>query len=166
MDETLEPDPVVRAYLADVDRTLIAKNLRLTPEERLRQLMALQQQDLDVVYERSPENLERLARALAAHEPYLRGAPSGLPFVFDVETLQRGLNFTLTSKLGDLDLLGEIVGGGGYAALEPHAVPMELFGVRCLVLGLDKLIEVKRAAGRPRDLETLAELIAIREAQR
>lgn len=38
-----EPDPVVRAYLAGVDRTLIAKNLALSPEERLRQLMALQQ---------------------------------------------------------------------------------------------------------------------------
>jgi len=33
----------VRAYLADVDRTLLAKNLALTPEERLRQLMALQE---------------------------------------------------------------------------------------------------------------------------
>ena len=43
---------------------------------------------------------------------------------------------------------------------------MELFGVRCLVLGLDKLIEVKRAAGRPKDLEGLAELVAIREARR
>jgi hypothetical protein len=38
-----EPDPVVRAYLAGVDRTLIAKNLALTPEDRIRQLMALQQ---------------------------------------------------------------------------------------------------------------------------
>lgn len=123
-------------------------------------------QDLDVVYERSPDNLERLARALAPHEPYLRGAPEGLPFRLDAETLRRGLNFTLTSKLGDVDLLGEIVGGGGYAALEPHAVPMQLFGVRCLVLGLDKLIEVKRAAGRPKDLEALAELVAIREARR
>jgi hypothetical protein len=37
-----EPDPVVRAYLAGVDCTLIAKNLALTPDERLRQLMALQ----------------------------------------------------------------------------------------------------------------------------
>jgi hypothetical protein len=41
--EHAEPDPVVRAYLAGVDRTLIARNLALTPEERLRQLMALQQ---------------------------------------------------------------------------------------------------------------------------
>jgi len=37
-----ERDPVVRVYLAHVDRTLIAKNLTLTHEERLRQLMALQ----------------------------------------------------------------------------------------------------------------------------
>jgi hypothetical protein len=38
-----EPDPVVRAYLASVDRTLLARNLALTPEESVRQLMALQQ---------------------------------------------------------------------------------------------------------------------------
>jgi hypothetical protein len=38
-----EPDPVVRAYLAGIDRTLLAKNLGLTPEQRLRQLMALQE---------------------------------------------------------------------------------------------------------------------------
>lgn len=37
-----EPDAVVRAYLVHVDRTLIAKNLGLTVEERFRQLMALQ----------------------------------------------------------------------------------------------------------------------------
>jgi hypothetical protein len=122
-------------------------------------------QDLDLVYDRSLENLERLVRALAPHEPYLRGAPPGLPFALDVETLRRGLNFTLTSKLGDVDLLGEIVGGGGYGELEPHGVAMELFGVRCLVLGLDKLIDVKRAAGRPKDLEALAELVAIREGR-
>jgi len=76
--------------------------------------------DLDVVYDRAEANLERLVRALGPHEPYLRGAPPGLPFVFDRETLRRGLNFRLTSKLGDVDLLGEIVGGGGFDGLEPH----------------------------------------------
>jgi hypothetical protein len=40
--ESAEPDPIVRAYLAGIDRTLLAKNLSLTPEERLRQLMDLQ----------------------------------------------------------------------------------------------------------------------------
>jgi hypothetical protein len=37
------PDPVIDAYLKDVDRTLIRENLKLTPDQRLRKLMALQQ---------------------------------------------------------------------------------------------------------------------------
>jgi hypothetical protein len=35
-------DPVVEAYKRDVNRTLLERNLRLTPEDRLRQLMQLQ----------------------------------------------------------------------------------------------------------------------------
>lgn len=115
-------------------------------------------QVLDLVYARDADNLRRLAGALAPHEPYLRGVEPGLPFVLDEDTLRRGLNFTLVSKLGDLDLLGEIVGGGGFDDLVEHSIQIELFGVRCLCIGLRKLIEVKRAAGRPKDLEALAEL--------
>jgi hypothetical protein len=40
---------------------------------------------------------------------------------------------------------------------------IELFGVHCLCLGLEKLIQVKRAAGRPKDFEALAELESIRD---
>jgi hypothetical protein len=80
----------------------------------------------------------------------------------DAETLERGLNFRLTTELGDSDLLGEITGGGGYASLAPHALEIELFGFRWRV-DLAKLIEVKRAAGRPKDLEVIAELEALRE---
>jgi predicted nucleotidyltransferase len=115
-------------------------------------------QDLDVVYRRDAENLTRLARALEGHEPYLRGIEPGLPFILDAETLRGGLNFTLVSKFGDLDLLGEITGGGGFEDLIEHSIEIELFGIRCHCLGLRKLIEVKRAAGRPKDLEALAEL--------
>ena len=46
--------------------------------------------DVDVVYARSAENLRRLTSALSPLEPYLRGAPPGLPFRFDPETVQRG----------------------------------------------------------------------------
>jgi len=38
-----------------------------------------------------------------------------------------------------------------------------LFGVECLCLGLERLIHVKRAAGRPKDFEAIAELEAILE---
>src|SRR6266540_2190058 len=89
--------------------------------------------DVDVVYARTPENLRRLVDGLASHDPYLRGAPEGLPFQWDVDTLQRGLNFTLTTRLGDLDPLGELTGGGGFEQLEEHASNVRLFDrdVRC-----------------------------------
>ena len=119
--------------------------------------------DLDLVYRRSPDNISRLAKALQQHEPYLRGAPPGLPFSWDEETIRRGLNFTLTCTLGHIDLLGEVVGGGTYEDLEPQADSVELFGFRCLCLGLEALIRTKRAAGRPKDLEAIAELERILE---
>ena len=74
-----------------------------------------------------------------------------------------GLNFTLTTKLGAIDLLGEIAGGGSYENLLPFTIDLELFGVECKCLELEKLIETKRAAGRPRDFEAIAELEALRE---
>ncbi len=120
-------------------------------------------QDLDIVYARDPENLARLAAALSPFGPYPRGAPTGLPFQWDARTLQMGLNFTLETSLGDLDLLGEIVGGGGYVALLPHTIRLEVFGIECRCLDLEKLIAVKRAAGRPKDFEAIAELEAILE---
>src|SRR2546423_7438669 len=79
--------------------------------------------DLDIVYERTPENLQRIIEALGPFKPYLRGAPPGLPFRFDAETLKRGLNFTFTTSEGPLDLLGELSGVGSYAAVREHSVP-------------------------------------------
>jgi predicted nucleotidyltransferase len=119
--------------------------------------------DLDVVYRRTPENLTRLQACLSSHKPYLRGAPPGLPFCFDVETMRRGLNFTLTTDLGALDLLGEVTGGGRYEDLLPHTERVHAYGVSCLCLNLEKLIQVKRAAGRPKDLEAISELEALLE---
>ncbi len=119
--------------------------------------------DVDVVYRRTRENMARLVAALTPYQPYLRGAPPGLPFRWDVPTVERGLNFTLVTELGDLDVLGEIVGGGGYDALLPSTSVINAFDVQCRCLNLDRLIEVKRAAGRPKDLEALAELEAIQE---
>ena len=64
--------------------------------------------DLDVVYSRDRENIRRIVQALGPYQPYLRGAPPGLPFHLDELTLRNGLNFTLVTSFGDLDLLGEV----------------------------------------------------------
>jgi predicted nucleotidyltransferase len=119
-------------------------------------------QDVDIVYCRDADNLTRIVTALGDSRPYLRGAPPGLPFRFDAATLAAGLNFTLISDLGAIDLLGEIAGGGRYEDLVDHCVSAEAFGVRCAVLDLETLIATKRAAGRPKDFEALAELEIIR----
>jgi hypothetical protein len=119
--------------------------------------------DLDIVYSRDPGNIARLVTALAPLNPYLRGAPPGLPFRWDLDTVKAGLNLTLMTELGALDLLGEIAGGGDFQALRPHAEAVTLFGIECLCLGLQKLIEVKRAAGRARDLQAVADLQVLLE---
>lgn len=95
-------------------------------------------QDVDVVYARDPENLVRVARALAPLRPYLRGAPPG-----------------------DIDLLGEITGVGDYEALRSHSVEVRLYGARCRCIDLATLIAAKLAVGRPKDLEVIAELRAL-----
>ena len=69
--------------------------------------------DLDVVYDRTPENVQRLVAALAPHSPYLRGAPPGLPFQWDEQTIRQGLNFILSTALGDIDLAGRNLGRRG-----------------------------------------------------
>lgn len=120
--------------------------------------------DLDFCYARDRENLSRLAGALGPYNPRLRGAPTGLPFRFDEDTLRSGLNFTLTTDVGNIDLLGEVIGVGEYAEALAASEQVELFGVTFDVLTLDALIASKRAAGRPKDLLVLPELEALREA--
>ena len=120
-------------------------------------------QDADVSYSRAEPNLARLAAALAPLRPYLRGAPPGLPFEWSVATLRAGLNFTLTTTAGDIDLLGEIAGGGRYEDLLSHTILVTVFGRDIRLLDLPWLIRVKRAGGRPKDLEVIAELQALAE---
>jgi len=78
-----------------------------------------------------------------------------------VNTLRRGLNFTLTTSLGDIDLPGEVTGGGTYEALVPSSEMFELWGTSCRCVTLQTLIQLTRAAGRPKDLEAIAELEAL-----
>jgi hypothetical protein len=119
--------------------------------------------DLDVCYERSHENLERLARALQEMHATLRGAPPDLPFRLDARTLAAGDHFTFSTDFGDLDCLSTPSGTGGYADLLLNAVEVEVDGVPVKIAGLDDLIRMKRASGRPKDLYALEILGALRD---
>lgn len=111
--------------------------------------------NLDFCHARDRENLLRLAQVLGPYHPRLRGAPAGLPFRFDEDTLRGGLNFTLATDVGDIDLVGEVAVVGDCAAALAASEQVGLFGATFDVLTLDALIASKRAAGRPKDLLVL-----------
>jgi len=118
--------------------------------------------DLDLCYSRDRANLRRLVGALAPFRPRLRGAPADLPLLWDERTLASGLNFTLATDLGDIDILGEIAGVGGYAQVAAGSSEL-CVEVHHEDAGLpDALERAKRAAGRARDLLDLAEIAEIR----
>ena len=119
--------------------------------------------DLDLCYERSGPNLDRVVAAMAPLHPVLRGADPSLPFFWDAATLRSGCNFTLHCDAGDVHLLGEVTGIGGYREVVALATPMTMFGLELPVLDLDGLERAKRAAGRAKDLLDLAEIAILRE---
>ncbi len=120
--------------------------------------------DLDVVPEREPENLDRLAIALRTLEARIRteGAPEGLPFdcsggFFRNLALDSILN--LTTPAGDLDLTFRPSGTEGYRDLRRDAIEIEAAdGVSILVASLADVIRSKEAAGREKDRTALPRL--------
>lgn len=72
----------------------------------------------------------------------------------------------MTTSLGYIDFLGEVTGSGGYEQLLPNTVVSMIYGVPVRYVTLEKLIELKRFAGRPKDFEALSELEALLEERK
>lgn len=117
--------------------------------------------DLDIAFDASRENLERLGAVLSALSPRLRGAEDVEGFVPDVDALRRVELLTLTTDLGDLDLLASPPGAPGYAALRDRAEVFSIGGLEARVSAIEDLLSMKRAAGRIKDQADVAELEAI-----
>jgi hypothetical protein len=119
---------------------------------------------LDVCYSRSARNLKKLAHALAPFRPRLRGLAESPPLVWDEVTIRNGSVFTLSTELGDIDLLAEINGVGGFDQVKKHSILVDAFDRPVWSLDLPTLIAAKRAAGREKDLRALPELERLLEA--
>lgn len=124
--------------------------------------------DFDICYRRTTKNIERLVQAIAPFRPRLRGKslPKKLPFQFSFETIRSGLNFTLTTDAGDVDLFGEIQGLGTYEQVVDESENIDAFGIRCKVLRLSALIKAKKAISRDKDQAVIKELSAILELRK
>lgn len=119
-------------------------------------------QDLDICYDTSGTTVERLVVLLRRWKAYPRDWETGLPFDLDARTFRTTPLLTLQTTEGWLDLLDRVEGVGGYSKAREAAVEIDAFQMRFNVLGIDALIDAKRAAGRSRDLQHLPMLEALR----
>jgi hypothetical protein len=122
--------------------------------------------DVDVMYARDRENLERLATALKNLDATLRGAPPGLPFLLDAETLEAGGNFTFDTRFGPLDILGYPSGAPSYDRIREEADTIDVGGRAIRVASLDHLIAMKESAGRVKDKLMATEYRELADEQR
>ncbi len=119
--------------------------------------------DTDICYQRTSENLQKLAAALQEIQPTLRGAPADLPFTLDARSLALGSNFTFETKHGPFDMLGWVEPIGQFEELVGNAEHYELGGEATAIISLDDLIRIKEHIGRSKDQAALVELRAIRD---
>lgn len=117
--------------------------------------------DVDLCYDTSADNREKVIAVLAPLHPSLRVArmtedeARSLPFFWDSRTLRDTPNVTLRTDAGDIDLLATVQGVGSFTAVLAAAETLDVDGVVIPILDLPGLILAKRAAGRPKDLFAL-----------
>jgi hypothetical protein len=117
--------------------------------------------DLDIVFAPDPDNLERLGRVLIEIDAELRGVEDDLPFTPDASTLSRVELLTLVTSLGWLDVHRRPAGAPPYRTLKRRAETVLIDEHEVLVAAPADLQAMKRAAGRPVDLNDLEYLEAI-----
>jgi predicted nucleotidyltransferase len=121
--------------------------------------------DLDVCISRGRENLGRVAEVLSEIAAVRRGLPADAPAMppLDERTLRATALLTLDTAFGRFDVLANPDPAFDYETLSGNAIDAEIAGVHVRLAGLDDLIAMKRAAGRPKDRVELEILGALRE---
>jgi hypothetical protein len=124
--------------------------------------------DLDLTPGPDPENLRRLAAALDELEarpvdPELVDAEISAT---DPERLAiAAIVPPLLTRHGQVHILKEPKGARAFAQLREAALVIEIDGADVAIASLDDLIRMKRAAGRPVDLDDIAAITAVERAE-
>lgn len=117
--------------------------------------------DLDVCHSPARANLKPLARALRALKARPRGEDPAAPMIVDEVYLDRMEIVTLETTAGWLDILKWPKGTKSFAELRTRAEEVETPGGTVLVAGIDDMIAMKLASGRPQDVADVEELRAL-----
>jgi hypothetical protein len=128
--------------------------------------LALVTRDTDICYERSPENIKRLADALQElrAKPRVARVDEDLPFLLDGKTIAAGDSFTFNTDAGPFDILATPSGTRGFTDLDARASDYDFGdGLTVRVVDLDDLIRMKEAAQRPKDVAHLHQLATLKE---
>lgn len=119
--------------------------------------------DVDVLADPSPDNIQRLAAALKDLDAQLLGVDAHLLGIdpTDPTDLANGGSFTLTTDAGRVDVFTdpEYLGADTWTAIDKRAIEVDVGGLAPIrIVGLDDLLQMKRHAGRDRDLSDIAAL--------
>ncbi len=120
--------------------------------------------DIDVVVAPNPTNLKRVAEVAVAAGGHVQrgeallGSPPSIAAL-----LETGEQVAIETELGRLDVVQGLEGVPSYGELRARATEADVLGVGVAVCSIEDLREMKRAAGRTRDLADLEDLDAASE---
>ncbi len=148
-------DIIERLIRSDVDFVLVGGLAAVTHGS------STTTQDIDVCCDFSTENLLRLQSALEGTHPIHRMTTNRVPLQLAEGNCGRLKTLYLDTDIGQLDCLGNILGLGGFHAVEQQSETIEIDGQLCRILRIEALIAAKKAMGRPKDIETIQHLEVI-----
>lgn len=106
--------------------------------------------DLDIVHQRSADNVEKLVDFLQSINAFQR-RPDEKIIEPDIRDLKGNGHVLLSTDLGPLDVLAVIENDCGYEELLPDSIQIEYQGYKISVLSLEAMVNMKSAADTPED---------------
>ena len=119
-------------------------------------------QDVDICCDFSLANLISLQRAICDLHPVHRMTPKRKKLRLTEKTCAQLKNLYLDTDIGQLDCLSFIDGVGDFHQVKLASESIEVENMQIRVLSMDALIRTKKAMNRPRDMETILQLEAIK----
>ncbi len=119
-------------------------------------------EDLDIVHQRTPENVSRLKTVLDQLDAHVRELANRRLPPQESALLGEG-HVLLSTRVGPLDCLGMLADGRGFEELLPHTESIEEEGIEFRIVDLATLIDLKRKTGRAKDRLMLPVLVALAE---